>query len=214
MSSPQCVTVGGKKQPLMTSDKKPAKECCCGSPIDCCLSEFAFGLPTYLSATGGVIRTGEGEAGYMEMYGGIGCSWLGSGPGNICPVGSTGVTLEADGSTGKCRWVITAYTLIQIGSEGSGPCRTIDGECVCLSVSIYIWATWVKDWDDGEPRGTYTFLTNGYIANQPSGSGETVDLDTVYFFSAPECSGSAGLIPRDWESWCGNPLDTSPFIVG
>ena len=32
MSSPKCITVGGSLQPLMTSAKQPARECCCTPP--------------------------------------------------------------------------------------------------------------------------------------------------------------------------------------
>ena len=34
MSQPQFVTVDGRKVPLMTSAKQPAKECCCGGCLD------------------------------------------------------------------------------------------------------------------------------------------------------------------------------------
>ena len=41
MSSPQCVTVGGKKVPLMTSAKQPAKKCCCGG-VSCNTIPFSL----------------------------------------------------------------------------------------------------------------------------------------------------------------------------
>lgn len=48
MSNPQYVTIDGKKQPLMTSAKLPAKECCCGGPNYCNTIPFSLcGDATY-----------------------------------------------------------------------------------------------------------------------------------------------------------------------
>lgn len=175
-------------------------KCCCG---ECCSAEVLAALAP-LSASGGLV----GEATPMTQDVGA-CFFRGS-SGFLCD-GSYVVNYEIylERIDGECKWVFRAWFQPFL----SGVYLDRDGSCDGpILLNILIWATWVKDFDAGNPAGVYTFVAQSYNATA-AGDDIPIDLDLVPVSDYLDCSDSR-YITHGWNDWCGsNPFDSANIIV-